>query len=74
MHFYDGQKKNIMELKNNQLSHSQLHRRSMQLQQVEHVRRLVENILKHIGCDQRDGTILLCDNNSEIKLSKNPLF
>lgn len=34
----------------------------------------LKNILKHIGCDQRDGTILLCDNNSEIKLSKNPLF
>lgn len=32
------------------------------------------NVLKEIGCDQEEGTIMLCDNSSTIKLSKNPIL
>lgn len=34
----------------------------------------MRNILKEIGHCQERSTVLLCDNNSTIKLSKNPIM
>lgn len=34
----------------------------------------MRNVLEEIGCDHGDGTVLLCDNSSAIKLSKNSVF
>ncbi|KAJ9565578.1 hypothetical protein OSB04_001544 [Centaurea solstitialis] len=34
----------------------------------------LRRILEHIGLQQKDGTIIFCDNMSTIKLSKNPVL
>jgi hypothetical protein len=31
-------------------------------------------VLSHLGCSQGIGSIILCDNSSSIKLSKNPVM
>lgn len=34
----------------------------------------LRNVLKSIGCEQKGKTVLLCDNSSTIKLSKNAIL
>ncbi|XP_071712333.1 secreted RxLR effector protein 161-like [Rutidosis leptorrhynchoides] len=34
----------------------------------------MQKILKEIGHEQSDGVIIMCDNNSTIQLSRNPVF
>jgi hypothetical protein len=34
----------------------------------------LRNILSHLGCNQGVGSVILCDNSSSIKLSKNPVM
>lgn len=34
----------------------------------------LRNILKSIGCDQKEATVLFCDNSSTIKLAKNAVL
>jgi hypothetical protein len=34
----------------------------------------LRNVLSHLGCNQKNGSVILCDNSSSIKLSKNPVM